>query len=75
MFEKLLNVKNVTGYEEKFQVRFEKLRGLVKSMIQSNLGYRTLLFGSVFDQKIRGFHVSDFEYNSDHNQTERMQTD
>ena len=45
--------------------------------IQSNLGYRTLLFStkSVFDQKNRDSYVSDFEHNSDHDQIKRMQTD
>ena len=34
------------------------------SIIQSNLGYRAILFSakSVFDQKIRDFYVSDFEH-------------
>ena len=33
-------------------------------MLQSNLGYQTLLFTtkSVFEQKIRDFYISDFEH-------------
>ena len=38
-----------------------------KKQIQSNLGYRTILFStkSVIDQKIRDFYVSDFEHKFD----------
>ena len=48
--------------------------GRITSKIENTVKPR-LSNASVLDQKIRDFYVSDFEHNSDHDQTERMQTD